>query len=105
MRTAATRKHAKRAVTRTPTRRRSTVRQRNERSVAMPTLEVAHAAFDPDLRHRMISEAAYYLYAQRGYADGFDVDDWLMAEGQVDALIMNPEQEGVREVTAPLASP
>jgi hypothetical protein len=85
--------------------RRSVVAKRDERSVASPTQAVTHAAFDPDLRHRMISEGAYYLYTQRGYTDGFDLDDWLMAEGQVDALIMNPEQEETREVTAPLASP
>jgi Protein of unknown function (DUF2934) len=34
------------------------------------------------LRHRVISEAAYYSYAQRGYADGYDLDDWLQAEAR-----------------------
>jgi hypothetical protein len=63
------------------------------------------AVFDPDLRHRMISEAAYYLYTQRGYADGYDLDDWLEAEAQVDDLIMNPQREDTTEVSAPLASP
>jgi hypothetical protein len=63
------------------------------------------AAFDPDLRHRMISEAAYYLYTERGCADGYDIDDWLQAETQVDDLIMNPEHEDEMEVSAPLASP
>jgi hypothetical protein len=52
----------------------------------------------------MISEAAYYLYSQRGYADGYDLDDWLQAEAQIDDLIMNPEREDTREVSAPLAS-
>jgi len=61
--------------------------------------------FDPDLRHRMISEAAYYMYTQRGYADGYDLDDWLEAEAQVEDLIMNPEHEDATEVSAPLASP
>jgi hypothetical protein len=31
-------------------------------------------------RQRMIGEAAYYRYAQRGYAPGHDLDDWLAAE-------------------------
>jgi Protein of unknown function (DUF2934) len=37
-----------------------------------------------DLRHRLISEAAYRIYAERGYVDGYDLDDWLQAEAAVD---------------------
>jgi hypothetical protein len=44
---------------------------------------------DPDLRHRMISEAAYTLYARRGYEEGYDVDDWLQAEDDVDHLLLS----------------
>jgi len=65
----------------------------------------AEAVLDPDLRHRMISEAAYYLYSQRGYADGNELDDWLQAEAQIDDLITNPDREDVTEGTAPLGSP
>ena len=39
------------------------------------------------LRHRMISEAAYQIYVQRGYADGFELADWLQAEAEVDRLL------------------
>ncbi len=46
----------------------------------------AQEEMDHDLRHRMISEAAYQLYAQRGYVDGFELDDWLEAEAMVDRL-------------------
>jgi hypothetical protein len=56
----------------------------------MPFQEGAHDALDPDLRHRLISEAAYSLYAQRGFLDGYDHDDWLQAETQVDNAILNP---------------
>lgn len=34
-------------------------------------------------RHRMIAEAAYYHALQRGFAEGFDLDDWFMAEKQI----------------------
>jgi hypothetical protein len=49
---------------------------------------------DADLRHRLISETAYHLYAQRGYADGYDLDDWLQAETQVDHIALGPGREG-----------
>lgn len=97
--------------------RRAAVKKRPRRAVSRPRAQQravayhmpleggAQAVFDPDLRHRMISEAAYYLYSQRGYAEGYDLDDWLQAEAQIDDLIMNPEREDTREVSAPLASP
>ena len=53
-----------------------------------PFAEGAHDAIDPDLRHRMISEAAYHLYAERDYAAGSEVDDWLQAEAAVDHLLL-----------------
>ena len=40
-----------------------------------------------ELRHRMISEAAYHLYAGRGYVDGLELDDWLQAEAEVDRML------------------
>ena len=55
-----------------------------------PFEEGVRDAITPDLRHRMISEAAFYRYAQRGYVDGYDVDDWVAAEEEVDHLLLNP---------------
>ncbi len=40
-----------------------------------------------DLRHRMISEAAYRIYAQRGYVDGFEFADWCEAEAEIDRVL------------------
>ena len=40
-----------------------------------------------DLRHRMISEAAYRIYAQRGYVDGFELADWCQAEAEIDRVL------------------
>ena len=54
-----------------------------------PFGEGARDEIDPDLRHRMISEAAYHLYAERGYAEGYEVDDWQQAEAAVDHLLLN----------------
>jgi hypothetical protein len=85
--------------------RRVAPRPSSEQAAPMPSEVESHAAFDPDLRHRMISEAAYYLHTQRGYADGYDLDDWLEAEAKIDDLIMSPDPDDAREVSAPLASP
>jgi hypothetical protein len=57
--------------------------------VDQPFVEGAQDDTDPDLRHRLISEAAYRLYAERGYADGYDLDDWLQAEAAVDHLLVD----------------
>jgi len=55
-----------------------------------PFVEGARSTIDLDLRHRMVSEAAYRRYTERGYADGYDVDDWLQAEADVDHLLLYP---------------
>ena len=38
-------------------------------------------------RHIMIREAAYYRAKERGFAPGHELDDWLHAERQIDALL------------------
>jgi hypothetical protein len=56
-----------------------------------PFAEGAGDTIDPDLRHRMISESAYHRYAERGYEDGYDLDDWLQAEADVEHVLLNRE--------------
>lgn len=60
----------------------------------LDTTDVAPAqspSFDADLttedRRRMIAEAAYYIAERRGFNGGFEVDDWLQAEAEVEALM------------------
>jgi len=78
------------------------IMEQEEGTAEMPFEEGAHDALDPDLRHRMISEAAYHLYAERGYADGYDLDDWLQAETQIDHLALGAgEGEGAAEESLP----
>lgn len=40
-----------------------------------------------EVRRARIAEAAYYIAEQRGFGDGCDVDDWLLAERQIDATL------------------
>jgi len=64
------------------------VEDESEKFPDQPFAEGTHDTLDADLRHRMISEAAFHRYAQRGYADGYDMDDWLQAEAEVDHLLL-----------------
>jgi len=44
---------------------------------------------DPDLRHRLISEAAFHRQAERGYNSDYEDDDWRDAEGEIDHVVLN----------------
>jgi len=50
----------------------------------LPGAADAPDAIEPEVRYRMVSEAAYHRYLDRGCADGFDTDDWLAAEADVE---------------------
>jgi hypothetical protein len=39
---------------------------------------------DPEARRRMIEERAYYLAQQRDFTPGYEMEDWLAAEREVD---------------------
>lgn len=39
---------------------------------------------DPQERHRLISEAAYFRAEARGFAPGFEEADWLEAELEIE---------------------
>lgn len=42
---------------------------------------------DLDERRLLITEVAYRRYVARGYVDGYDLDDWLGAEEEVDRFL------------------
>ncbi len=44
---------------------------------------------DPEYRHEMIAQAAYFRAKHRGFAPGHELEDWLAAEAQVDAELTN----------------
>lgn len=37
-----------------------------------------------ELRHRKIEEAAYFMAQQRDFAPGYELDDWIEAERDID---------------------
>ncbi len=48
---------------------------------------VPGAVVSADERQALVRKAAYQRYLQRGGADGRDLDDWLAAEAEVDAML------------------
>jgi hypothetical protein len=38
-------------------------------------------------RHDMIATAAYYRAEQRGFNGGFEMEDWLAAEAEIDGML------------------
>ena len=65
-------------------------RARSRTSAAASPLPVSvqpNVAVSDELRRTMISEAAYLRAEQRGFASGYELEDWLAAEGEVDALL------------------
>jgi len=49
--------------------------------------EDSRPELDEDHRHRLICAAAYERYMTRGYCDGYDLEDWLAAEAEVDEFL------------------
>jgi hypothetical protein len=45
------------------------------------------AVIDPEHRRALIAQAAYYRAEKRSFAPGFEVEDWLSAESEVDTLL------------------
>jgi hypothetical protein len=39
--------------------------------------------FDEERHHLTIEEAAYFIAEHRGFCEGFELDDWLAAEAEV----------------------
>jgi hypothetical protein len=53
-----------------------------------PPVSAMPPATEPGERERqsMIAEAAYYHAEKRGFAPGWEIEDWLAAEKEIDAL-------------------
>ena len=58
-----------------------------------PFAEGVADQLDPDLRHRLISEAAFQHQVERGYNSDYEDDDWRDAEGEVDHVVLNPSPD------------
>jgi hypothetical protein len=45
------------------------------------------AVIDPEHRRALIAQAAYFRSEKRNFAPGFEAEDWLSAEAEVDTLL------------------
>ncbi len=46
--------------------------------------DLASAGVTGEERHQLISEAAYYKAEQRSFAPGYELEDWLTAEREIE---------------------
>jgi hypothetical protein len=42
---------------------------------------------EPEQRHALICEAAYFRAERRGFCPGQELDDWLAAESEIDRTL------------------
>lgn len=61
-------------------------RKRSDAAQAKP------AAVAPEERQQLIATVAYLIAERRCFVPGNELDDWLRAEAEVDARLINPMQ-------------
>jgi hypothetical protein len=54
-------------------------------------LDTARRSLDGEERRLMISQAAYYIAQGHGFEPGHEIEDWLLAERQIDAALAGGE--------------
>lgn len=77
--------------TRSP--RRSTTKLAKAAKTAPPRAsEVVAAVIDPERRRALIAEAAFIRAERRNFVPGFEVEDWLAAESEVDTMLLTASE-------------
>ncbi len=62
-------------------------RRATQKSLRTPAGDSVTAVLDPQRRRSQIAEAAYYRAEHRGFAPGHEVEDWLIAESEIDTSL------------------
>jgi Protein of unknown function (DUF2934) len=63
---------------------RSAGRSKLTKPPAIGQAAAARAALPAEQRHTMIAIAAYYISERRGFEAGHELEDWLLAESEID---------------------
>jgi hypothetical protein len=66
---------------------KSTPRARSHAPQSSTVASQAAALAGPGVRHGIIAQAAYFCAQRRGFEPGRELDDWLAAEAEVDAML------------------
>jgi hypothetical protein len=66
----------------TPEKSPAARKPRAKKAALAPRVDISE-----DIRRGMIAEAAYLRAERRGFAPGYEAEDWLAAEAEVDALL------------------
>ena len=72
---------------RTPVRKKSSAAKETPATAAAADSTVHRIVTTPTERQHMIECAAYFRSQQRGFAPGFEMEDWLAAEAEVDQIL------------------
>lgn len=62
----------------------------NDASKPNSILNRSATPITPEARRSMVAEAAYYIAENRGFECGHEVDDWLLAEKQIETVLVAP---------------
>lgn len=57
-----------------------------------PAFAEAFRTIAPEERHRMIADAAYFRAERRGFEAGYELKDWIEAEGEVDRMLLGTSE-------------
>lgn len=67
-----------------PGQKKSAAKPRGAKANTQPA---GNASVSPEQRYRMVAEAAYHHAEKRGFVGGDPLNDWLLAEMEVDKLL------------------
>jgi Protein of unknown function (DUF2934) len=65
-----------------------------DRSTVRTIEEAIESGCGLNLQRRMTAEAAYYRAEQRGFQPGHELEDWLVAECEIQRLWTRAREEG-----------
>ena len=79
--------HSKPHTNKTPVKAKTSTSRRNKTGTSAKSTgskQSVPVAISSQQRQQMINESAYYIAQRRGFTGGNPMDDWLMAEIEVD---------------------
>jgi hypothetical protein len=66
---------------------KSGIEKSNEESHKILAAHLTAAGVTAEERYQLIAKAAYYRAEHRGFVPGAELEDWLAAEAEIDAML------------------